>query len=205
MALKYFIFDIDGTLIDTEQAVLRTWLQTLNEYGYIYSVDEIRCVLGVTTEIGLKRLGATVDSDYTRKWMANYSLYAKEAGYFEGVKELLMLLKEKGCSVGAVSSRSRREYTDFFSGFEFGDIFDEVILEEDTTQHKPMPEPLYKYMELVGADKAECIYIGDMPSDIQAANNAGIVSGLVTWNGSGVVCDEAKMIINSIEDILALV
>jgi len=205
MALKYFIFDLDGTLIDTEQAILKTWQQTLKEYGYIYSIDEIRCVLGVTTEIGLKKLGVTVESDYTNKWQVNYSQYAKEAGYFKGTKELLMLLKEKGCSVGAVSSRCRKEYADFFSGFGFETIFDEVILEEDTTQHKPEPEPLYKYMELVGARKTECIYIGDMPSDIQCANNAGIVSGLVTWNGAGVVCDEAKMIFKSIEDVLALV
>jgi HAD superfamily hydrolase (TIGR01549 family) len=204
MALKYFIFDLDGTLIDTEQAILKTWQQTLKEYGYIYSIDEIRCVLGVTAEIGLHRLGSIVDSDYTKKWQINYSQYAKEADYFKGTKEMLMLLKEKGCSVGAVSSRCRKEYADFFSGFEFESIFDEVILEEDTTRHKPEPEPLYKYMELVGANKTECIYIGDMPSDIQCANNAGIVSGLVTWNGAGVVCDEATMIFNSIEDVLAL-
>lgn len=205
MALKYFIFDLDGTLIDTEQAILKTWQQTLNEYGYTYSIDEIRCVLGVTTEIGLKKLGVIVDTDYTAKWQVNYSKHAKETGYFEGTKEMLLHLKEKGCSVGAVSSRSKKEYADFFSGFGFETIFNKVILEEDTAQHKPEPEPLYKYMELVGASKTECIYIGDMPSDIQCANNAGIVSGLVTWNGAGVVCEEAKMIFNSIDDVLALV
>lgn len=205
MALKYFIFDLDGTLIDTEQAILKTWQQTLNEYGYTYSIEEIRCVLGVTTEIGLKKLGVIVDNDYTAKWQVNYSKHAKETGYFVGTKEMLLHLKEKGCSVGAVSSRSKKEYADFFSGFGFETIFDKVILEEDTVQHKPEPEPLYKYMELVGASKTECIYIGDMPSDIQCANNAGIVSGLVNWNGAGVVCEEAKMVFNSIEDVLALV
>lgn len=204
MALKYFIFDLDGTLIDTEQAVLRTWQQTLKEYGYNYTIDKLRCVLGVTTEIGLQKLGAIVDCDYIEKWQANYSFYAKEADYFKETKEMLMLLKEKGCSVGAVSSRCRKEYADYFSGFEFENIFDAVVLEEDTAEHKPNPEPLYKYMELVGANKAECIYIGDMPSDIQCANNAGMISGLVTWNGAGIVCEEAKMLFNSTEEVLAL-
>ncbi len=58
-------------------------------------------------------------------------------------------------------------------------------------------------MELVGTNKAECIYIGDVPNDIRCANNAGMISELVTWNGASIVCEEAKMIFNSTEEVLA--
>jgi beta-phosphoglucomutase-like phosphatase (HAD superfamily) len=62
--MKHFIFDLDGTLIDTEQPVLKTWQKTLSEYGHKFSLSELRCVLGVTTDIGLQRLNATVDGTF---------------------------------------------------------------------------------------------------------------------------------------------
>ena len=56
--------------------------------------------------------------------------------------------------------------------FHLDDYFTYKVLEEDTVKHKPEAEPLLKYMEIAKAMKDECIYIGDMPSDIQCANNA---------------------------------
>lgn len=204
MDLKHYIFDLDGTLIDTEAAVLKTWQHTLKEYGYEYSLHEVKVVLGVTTDIGLQRLNAHVDEDYTYKWQTNYEGYSQEADFFEGTKEMLKLLKDRGCSLGIVSSRSQKEYERFFKSFHLDELFTTVILEEDTKEHKPDPEPLFKYMELTGADKDTCIYIGDMPTDIQCANNAGVISGLVTWNGAGISCDEAKMTFNDPKEICDL-
>ncbi len=70
--------------------------------------------------------------------------------------------------------------------FNLEEFFTTIVLEDDTENHKPYPDPLFKYMELTGADKDSCIYIGDMTTDIQCANNAGVISGLVAWNNSGV-------------------
>jgi HAD superfamily hydrolase (TIGR01549 family) len=165
--MKHFIFDLDGTLIDTEQPVLKTWQKTLSEYGHKFSWSELRCVLGVTTDIGLQRLNVTVDGTFIDSWQVNYAEFAQEATYFDGVREMLLYLKNNGCSVGAVSSRCKKEYQDFFNDFGFEKIFDAVVLEEDTPNHKPHPEPLLKYLQLAKADKSDCIYIGDMPGDVQ--------------------------------------
>lgn len=56
--------------------------------------------------------------------------------------------------------------------------------------------------ELAGAKPESCIYIGDMPTDIACANSAGLVSGLVTWNGSGMVCPEAAMVFERPEEVV---
>lgn len=204
MDFKHYIFDLDGTLIDTEDAILKTWQYTLKEYGYEYSLNEVRVVLGVTTGIGLQRLNAHVDENYTDKWQTNYEKYSTEADFFDGAKEMLKLLKDRGCSLGIVSSRSKTEYKRFFESFNLESFFTTIVLEEDTREHKPNPEPLFKYIELTGADKDTCIYIGDMPTDIQCANDAGVISGLVTWNGSDVFCDEAKMIFRDPKEICDL-
>lgn len=204
MQYKHIIFDLDGTLIDTEEAILKTWQNTLEEYGYQYTLDEIKVVLGVTTQIGLERLNAKVDDNYAHCWQENYEKYAIEAQFFDGTKVMLKALKEKGCILGIVSSRSYKEYEKYFSMFHLDDYFTYKVLEEDTVKHKPEAEPLLKYMEIAKAMKDECIYIGDMPSDIQCANNAFMASGLVTWNKSGVICDEAKYIFNNPTDLLQL-
>ncbi len=162
--LKHYIFDLDGTLIDTEAAVLKTWQSTLKEYGYEYSLDEVKVVLGVTTDIGLQRLNAHVDENYTYKWQANYEKYSSEADFFDGTKEMLKLLKDRSCSLGIVSSRSKKEYNKFFESFNLEEFFTTIVLEEDTKEHKPNPEPLFKYLELTQADKDACIYIGDIVS-----------------------------------------
>lgn len=137
-------------------------------------------------------------------WGKNYGLFADDADFFEGIKEMLEVLREKGCSLGIVTSRSYQEYQDYFTKFHLDDLFSVKVLSEDTLLHKPNADPLLKYMELTGASKEECIYIGDMPSDINCANNAGVLSALVTWNHSGVQCEEAKVIFNSTKDILDL-
>ncbi|MDV8114688.1 HAD family hydrolase [Bacillus sp. BAU-SS-2023] len=205
MNLKHYIFDLDGTLIDTENAILKTWQDTLKEYGYDYTLEEIRVVLGVTTDIGLKKLNANVDENYICKWQANYEKYCSNADFFEGAKEMLEFLKENNRSLGAVSSRSKNEYDKYFRKFNLEEFFTTIVLEDDTENHKPYPDPLFKYMELTGADKDSCIYIGDMTTDIQCANNAGVISGLVAWNNSGVSCSDAKMSFSDPKEVCDLV
>mgnify|MGYP005773462543 CR=1 FL=1 len=204
MKYKTFIFDLDGTLIDTENAVLKTWQYTLNEYGYNASMEKIRVVLGVTTEIGLQRLGVKADDNYGSNWQKNYEKFAKDCDYFTGAKEMLMKLKSLGCILGAVSSRCKKEYEMYFNNFDFDILFDYVILEEDTIKHKPEPEPLLKFLEISNSNPKESIYIGDMPSDVQCANNAGITSAFVKWNGSNVDAIDADFVFKSTSEVIDL-
>ena len=205
MSIKHIIFDVDGTLIDTENAVLTAWQATLKEYGYDFLIDDIAAVLGVTTDISLERLNVKVDDRFLSKWSDNYSVFAADTDYFEKMEDLLKELKDCGFSLGIVTSRNRDEFKKFFSRFNFEKYFETTVLEEDTLKHKPDPEPLLKYMELTGAKKEECIYIGDMACDILSAENAGIRSALVRWNNSRVDYDKALIKFYNVFDVLEFV
>lgn len=202
MKYKHIIFDLDGTLIDTEEAVLKTWQFTLKEYRYNYSLEELEVVLGITTRKALEKLGVTVNDQFERKWVNNYQKFAKEVSFFAGIKEMLLNLKEQGYSLGIVTSRCKEEYDNYFCTFHLETMFDLIVCADDTKKHKPNPEPLYKYIELAETESSSCIYIGDMPTDIACANNAGIASGLVTWNHSGVLCRDADYIFRLPEELL---
>lgn len=194
MKYKHIIFDLDGTLMDTEKQILKTWQLTLKKYvcDRDYSLEELKIVLGITAQKALAKLNVRTDNNFEKQWICNYHEVAHSMTFFDGIKEMLLSLKEKGCTLGIVSSRSRKEYINYFQSFKLEEFFTIIICADDTAEHKPSPEPLFKYVELTKADLASCIYIGDMPTDIECANRAGITSGLVTWNDAKVICQDAK-------------
>lgn len=205
MKYKHVIFDLDGTLIDTQEAILQTWQFTLKEYQYDYSLEELKVVLGITAHKALEILHVAVNENFEDRWSKNYRTIADKMTFFDGVKEMLISLRQRGYSLGIITSRSRKEYNDFFRTFTLEALFDLILCADDTRKHKPDPEPIYKYAELSKVGLGLCLYIGDMPTDIECANRAGIASGLVTWNNSGISCQDATYIFTSPEQIKKVV
>lgn len=198
---KHIIFDLDGTLIDTEKAVLKTWRQTLSEYGHTYSLRELRPVLGITTEAALKKLDVNAADDFEARWMEVYSQFADEADFFSGIAEMLLSLKASGYFLGIVTSRCRNELKRYFAKFHLDRFFDFMICADDTKLHKPQPDPLYRYTHIAGTEVSSCLYIGDMPTDMECADSASMSSGMAGWNPSVMFCTEADYIFHSPEDI----
>lgn len=202
MEFKWIVFDLDGTLVDSENAVLRSWQKTLLEYGYQFTLERLKSVLGITPDKALEKLEAKVDLDFWSKWLNNYQKCSEEVDFFPGVKEMLLSLKERGYNLGIVTSRDRVEYENYFRKFNLEELFEVIVLSNDTDKHKPDPEPLEYYLNKVNGSKDKCIYIGDMPTDIECANKANVTSGLVTWNGSKVDGKMAKMVFNTPEELV---
>ncbi|SNS15677.1 haloacid dehalogenase superfamily, subfamily IA, variant 3 with third motif having DD or ED/haloacid dehalogenase superfamily, subfamily IA, variant 1 with third motif having Dx(3-4)D or Dx(3-4)E [Anaerovirgula multivorans] len=204
MQYNHIVFDLDGTLIDTENAVLKTWQYTLETYGLDYSLENLRIVLGIPTLDALELLDASVDQDFENKWIQNYSKFSDQAVFFPGAEDILQFMKKSGFHLGVVTSRKKTEYESYFRKFNLEQIFNLIVCADDTLQHKPDPEPLLYYAEKSGTTPDSCIYIGDMPTDIACANAAGFASGLVTWNHSSVLEPDADYIFSSPEDLLKL-
>lgn len=205
MKYKNIIFDVDGILIDTETAVLKTWQLTLKQYGYDYSLTDLNVILGIPTTKGLEKLKVTVDDNYEKQWISNYEQFKHMMNYFDGIQSMLNSLKERGIVLGIVTSRRQKELDDFFSEFQFNKIFDIIICADDTIVHKPNPEPIYEYIHRAGSDKNSCIYIGDMQTDIDCANKAGIKSGIVAWANDAKIIQGATYTFTSPIDVVNLI
>ena len=204
MQYNHIVFDLDGTLIDTENAILKNWQYTLETYGHKYSLENLRIVLGIPTLDALKLLEASVDQDFENKWIQNYSKFSDQTEFFPGAEDMLKFMKKSGFHLGIVTSRKRTEYESYFRKFNLKQIFELIVCADDTLRHKPDPAPLLYYAEKTGTTPDSNIYIGDMPTDITCANAAGFTSGLVTWNHSPVLEPAADYIFSSAEDLLKL-
>jgi len=113
--------------------------------------------------------------------------YGIDSGKLREMLEVLENLRHQGYTLGIVTSRDWQEYRAYFSSPSFDALFACIICKEDTLLHKPDPEPLLAYMRKMNAVKEDCIYIGDMDTDMECAARAGVSSALAVWGTDGPV------------------
>lgn len=203
---KHIIFDIDGTLLDTEKAVLLS-LQKLvfEELNKDLSFDELRFAFGLPGEVTLKKLGITNISDCNVKWNKYLKDYFHHVKIFDDIKDTLIRLNEIGISTGIVTSKTKEEFINDFVPFELNHYFKLIVCADDTEKHKPDPDPILKFIELSGADKSKTIYIGDTNYDMECAFGAGIDFALALWGARSSIGIKANYILDNPKQILELV
>lgn len=182
MKYKHIVFDIDGTLLDTEYAVLHSLQETIMAMsGREIPCSELKFALGITGTDALKKLEIKDISHTIKLWDKNMCKYADTIKVFDGITELLKNLLNLDYEMGIVTSKTREEFVHDFCQFGINHYFKTIICADDTQEHKPNAAPLLKYMELSKADHGEVLYIGDSKYDSKCAENAGIDFALAVW------------------------
>ncbi len=182
MKYKHIVFDVDGTLIDSEYSILAALVDTLKEInGKDYTIDELRYVLGIPGAETLKLFEVKDIDNALALWLKNMDKYKDTIKIFDGVIEVLDLLNSKGYKLGIVTSKLREEFDHDFNRFDIKKYFSTIVCADDTTLHKPYPEPLLKYMELNDIKNKDLIYIGDTGYDYECAKGANVDFALALW------------------------
>lgn len=182
MKYKQIIFDIDGTLIDTEYAVLHSLQKTVRILtGRLREFEELTFSFGLPAAEILSRLEVEDAVAGRELWDKNMEEYAYAVDVFEGMREVLDVLSERGYDLGIVTSKTKSEFEQDFGRFGINHYFKTVICADDTEEHKPMPGPLQKYMETTSSDCREVLYIGDTIYDRQCADGAGVDFAVAGW------------------------
>jgi pyrophosphatase PpaX len=179
------LFDFDGTLVDTTDLIYQSMRHATGE---ILGREISRDVLMANVGQPLPRQMELLSAEHAEALLDSYRLHNEEnhdalIREFPGVEESLARLKAEGVRVGVVTSKRRFSVDMALKNFPgLGDVVDQWVTMEDTTEHKPRPEPLLKGLELLGnVPREQAAYVGDSPFDVTAAKAAGVESVAVSW------------------------
>ena len=185
MKYQHIVFDIDGTLINTEYAILHSLQDTLEKCIHEkVPIQQLLFVMGITGEDALRQLKINNIQLALKLWEENIKKYSNTITLYDGIPELLSSLSECGYSIGIVTSKTKAEFKDDFDRFGLNHYFKTIICADDTTEHKPSPEPLLKYIEISGACNEQILYIGDSKYDSLCAKNAEVDFALAIWGNN---------------------
>jgi pyrophosphatase PpaX len=179
------LFDFDGTLVDTTDLIYQSMRHATGE---VLGREISRDVLMANVGQPLPRQMELLSAEHAEALLDSYRLHNEEnhdalIREFPGVEESLARLKAAGVRVGVVTSKRRFSVDMALKKFPgLGDVVDQWVTMEDTTEHKPRPEPLLKGLEMLGnVPREQAAYVGDSPFDVTAAKAAGVESVAVSW------------------------
>ena len=189
MGYATYLFDMDGTLLNTLADLTAAVNHTLERYGYPRrTIEQVRKGLG---NGAVKLMAAMLPqgeetpgfADIMRDYRAWYQAHAcVETCPYPGVPELLETLRQRGCKVAIVSNKPHGAACElaerFFPGVPtFG--------ESPETPRKPAPDMVFHALTALGAGKEGAVYVGDSEVDVQTARNAGLPVIGVAWGFRG--------------------
>lgn len=186
MRYTHIVFDVDGTLLDTEDTIQLALQKTVEEYtGKHYSLQDLEFSLGIPGAEVMRRLGIEDGEAGRVRWNDNMVSLRHLMHVYPGIEKLLAELHKRGYKLGIVTSRLREELNEDFPQFELEQYFSTIVCADDSKTHKPTAGPLLKYMELTGTNREEMLYIGDRDHDMQCADAAGVDFVLANWGAKG--------------------
>lgn len=185
--IKTFLFDLDGTLIDTPPMILESFKEIFKQFfpNVVLSDKDYESFLG-------QPLYQTI-ADYEKNQekakmiaeayheISNQKIDQSLKAYPDTAKTLAYL-KAKGAQIGVVTSKLRTKAEKHLKQAGLIAYIDLVIGYEDVSQHKPHPEALEKALSLLGAKPHDTLYIGDHENDIKAAKKANVLSCAVSYS-----------------------
>ena len=183
--LTALIFDLDGTLADTNEAHTQSWVRGLAEHGYTLDADRIRPEMGKGGDnLFPDVLGQDAearDGEAVRKSVGEaYKKIAAEQKLtlFDGAVELLDELRRRGIKTALATSSGEGDLTATFGslGVDLREHVDEVVMKDDVERSKPFPDIVLAALEKLKLSPAECAMVGDTPHDAEAAKKAGVIA-----------------------------
>jgi pyrophosphatase PpaX len=205
--INTILFDLDGTLIDTNELIISTYLHTLDKYfpGQ-YGREDVLPFLGPT----LHEVFGNMDPekveemvlDYRTFNLANHDALVKE---FEGVIETVEILKDKGYKLAIVTTKREDVALKGLRLMNLDQFFDVVVAYDHVKKVKPDPEPILLALEQLNAKPEEAMMVGDNFHDILAGKNAGTKTVGVAWSIKGreyIAKYEPDYILETMPDLL---
>ena len=181
MTIKVIIFDFDGTLADTLDAVVKITNRLALEFGYKPTApEELAKIRSLSSREIIKQSGISIFKIpfLLNKLKAALRNEIQYLNTIDGIKEALITLKNQGNKLGILTSNSAENVSIFLAKHEMQDLFDFVYSENKLfSKHRVIS----KFMQRNSLTPEEVIYVGDETRDIEASKKVAIKVIAVSW------------------------
>jgi phosphoglycolate phosphatase-like HAD superfamily hydrolase len=180
--IRAVLFDIDGTLLDSNDAHAHAWVEALRGHGHDVPFERVRSKIGMGGDKLLADLIQIDDESTLAKGIqATRASIMKAAhlpdlGPFHGSRVLVDMLRSRGLACVAVSSASEDDISDLLRAAGVADLMDDVICADDADRSKPDPDLVQVALDRLEIFADEAIMLGDTPYDIEAASRANVMT-----------------------------
>ena len=210
-----FIFDMDGTIFDTEKFYYQTWLDIAKKEGFIFGLEDKVRLSGKQSKESIAYMVENFSMDEKEAIRIRKNLNELRDKKFNeldyslkkpGLLKLLSYLRENNKNI-ALASSSIKSRIDFLLDREgVRDYFDEIISSDDITKGKPDPQIFNLAMEKIGADKNKTYIIEDSLAGVKAAKKSGAkVVLIIDLDESELIKSQADLVFSSLDEFLSYI
>jgi HAD superfamily hydrolase (TIGR01509 family) len=168
------VFDIDGTLVDTNYLHTLAWWRALRDAGeHVLAADVHRCI-GMGSDQLLQTLVGDGRDDLKESWRRQFDPLKREITAFPAAARLLRVVHDRGALVVLASSSEEADIAALLEAVDAGDVIDEVTSSGDVDKAKPAPDVFRAAMDKAGLIPSRAIVVGDTVWDVLAAQRCGL-------------------------------
>ena len=181
MKLQCLVFDVDGTLIDNTEVIIRLFQGIVERYvGKTMSKEEVLALWGPPgDEIFRNVFPPEKVKTAWKEFLQEYRKNHDTIGFF--TKEQLVEIKKKVPYVTIFTGKSRDTMAITLEKLELYEIFDLILTGNDVTRSKPYPDALYQIIGSLYLNKDEILFLGDSHLDVIAGKAAGVKTAAALW------------------------
>ena len=182
-AYQAAVFDLDGTVADSVELIIVSFQHAIREVlGRELSREESIAWVGMPLREQMERFSPENAEKLVEVYREfNHREHDRMLTLYDGIEDLLHNLRKAGVKVGLVTSKSRFTTQMAFDLTGIESSFDSTVCAGEASGNKPLPDPILACLQQLGVPPSDAAYVGDSPSDMQAAHAAGVTAIAVTW------------------------
>ncbi|MEV5607401.1 HAD family hydrolase [Streptomyces sp. NPDC052225] len=188
MNARAAVFDVDGTLVDTNYLHTVCWWEALRQAGHSVPMTRIHGAIGLSGGDLLEHLlgkerDQDQDADISAGHKALYGAWYERLAPFDAAADLLRRLHDEGWSVVLATSAGGPELEALRGAIDADEAISATASADDVDEGKPAAEPVEHALRLAGARAEESVFVGDSVWDMRAARRAGVTPVAVLSGG----------------------
>lgn len=180
MNQRAILLDVDGTLIDSNDAHAQAWVDTGKEFGHKIEYDRVRWLIGMGGDKVLPELtGLKEDSEEGKKILERRGQifrdqYLPNLKPFPQARELLQRMRDDGLKLVVATSASEEDLEALLKQAGLDDVIKRATTSDDAEESKPAPDIVEAALKKAGVTADRAVMLGDTPYDVGAARRAGV-------------------------------